>query len=93
MLCSKTSYFGYLSVFVLFMIHTLSSFYPHVTVPFILSFILSSIGEVFDYLVAHGRMKEKEARAKFRQVRQLACTLECIVLKLTSSILAEVSSF
>ena len=26
------------------------------------------IGEVFDYLVAHGRMKEKEARSKFRQV-------------------------
>ena len=24
-------------------------------------------GEVFDYLVAHGRMKEKEARQKFRQ--------------------------
>ena len=28
----------------------------------------ASGGEVFDYLVAHGRMKEKEARQKFRQV-------------------------
>jgi serine/threonine protein kinase len=25
-------------------------------------------GEIFDYLVAHGRMKEKEARKHFRQI-------------------------
>ena len=31
----------------------------------------ASGGEVFDYLVAHGRMKEKEARQKFRQVRDV----------------------
>ena len=30
----------------------------------------ASGGEVFDYLVLHGRMKEKEARAKFRQVKR-----------------------
>jgi hypothetical protein len=30
----------------------------------------ASGGEVFDYLVLHGRMKEKEARAKFRQVKK-----------------------
>eukprot|EP00051_Salpingoeca_urceolata_P000845 m.36549 g.36549 ORF g.36549 m.36549 type:complete len:644 (+) comp11032_c0_seq1:94-2025(+) len=28
----------------------------------------ASGGEVFDFLVAHGRMKEKEARAKFREI-------------------------
>jgi len=25
-------------------------------------------GELFDYLVAHGRMKEKDARKQFRQI-------------------------
>ena len=34
----------------------------------------ASGGEVFDYLVFHGRMKEKEARAKFRQVRPFSKT-------------------
>lgn len=28
----------------------------------------SSGGELYDYLVVHGKMKEKDARAKFRQI-------------------------
>lgn len=42
----------------------------------------ASGGEVFDYLVLHGRMREKEARAKFRQV--------CIITKLLKIILFHV---
>ncbi|PNI89062.1 MARK4 isoform 6 [Pan troglodytes] len=37
---------------------------------------LCPAGEVFDYLVSHGRMKEKEARAKFRQAENLLLDAE-----------------
>jgi hypothetical protein len=34
----------------------------------IVHYTLIFAGEIFDYLLANGRMKEKEARSKFRQV-------------------------
>ena len=39
----------------------------HVDSVFMLK-LFSFAGEVFDYLVTHGRLKEKEARVKFRQI-------------------------
>ena len=38
----------------------------------------SSGGEVFDHLVLHGRMREKEARVKFRQVKTKSLVHEMI---------------
>ena len=46
----------------------------------------ASGGEVFDYLVLHGRMKEKEARAKFRQVNIFIAILFLSWLQRTPSI-------
>lgn len=41
---------------------------PHCPFKHVGVFSCNPTGEVFDYLVSHGRMKEVEARAKFRQV-------------------------
>lgn len=38
---------------------------PHLTNIYMSLF---SLGEVFDFLVTHGKMAEREARAKFRQI-------------------------
>ena len=35
---------------------------------FWIQFFFHLVGEIFDYLVANGRMKEKDVRSKFRQV-------------------------
>ena len=45
-------------------------------------------GEVFDYLVAHGRMKEKEAREKFRQVSVSVCACASVCACVQSLLLS-----
>ena len=37
-------------------------------------------GEIFDYLLANGRMKERDVRIKFRQVRFHLSAVDCPVL-------------
>lgn len=35
-------------------------------------------GELFDYIVSHGRLREKDARKFIRQVRRLECPIRYI---------------
>lgn len=52
---------------------------------------------MFDYLVAHGRMKEKEARVKFRQVHTynsvVIASLVASFLYISNALACKVSLF